>query len=101
MSCCLHAVSKGYAIACSRPCGCLRSATLCLQTQQATLGTELLSVQKTWQEQQQQMEQVGACLSLQVQLSFMRSQLLGYPLVQGTASAVHIPFQTHDICDAT
>jgi hypothetical protein len=29
-----------------------------LQVQQATLGTELLSVQKTWQAQQQQMEQV-------------------------------------------
>jgi hypothetical protein len=30
----------------------------CLQVQQASLGTELLSVQKTWQAQQQQMEQV-------------------------------------------
>lgn len=31
----------------------------CLQVQQATLGTELLSVQKIWQAQQQQMEQVS------------------------------------------
>lgn len=37
-------------------CACVLLA--CLQVQQASLGTELLSVQKTWQAQQQQMEQV-------------------------------------------